>query len=210
MKIFNKHSIGNKITSMVIIFVALALLVIGIAVTVLSINTENRQIEDQMNLQLSNTIGEIEQVLSNHSKATSSLSTTIGVTGAQMTIPEYSVLLPQYVGLTDDTYGMGVFYDYNTYKPELKYFGPYAYRENSNIAYAEALFSTDDYDYSNQEWYTVGKNAGGEIAWSPPFKDDALGISMVTAASAFYDRDKNFRGRGHRRYRSFQSPADDQ
>jgi methyl-accepting chemotaxis protein len=194
MKIFNKHSIGNKITSMVIIFVALALLVIGIAVTVLSINTENQQIEERMNLQLNNTIGEIEQVLSNHSKAARSLSTTIGVTGAQMTISEYSDLLPKYVGLTDDTYGMGVFYDYNAYKPEIKYFGPYAYRENSNISYAEALFSTDEYDYPNQEWYLVGKNAGGEIAWSPPFKDDALGISMVTAASAFYDSDKNFKG----------------
>jgi len=68
MKIFNKNSIGNKITSMVIIFVALALLVIGITVTVLSINNENRSIEEKMTLQLSNTINEIEQVLSNHSK----------------------------------------------------------------------------------------------------------------------------------------------
>nr|WP_320025837.1 methyl-accepting chemotaxis protein [uncultured Acetobacterium sp.] len=194
MKIFNKHSIGNKITSMVIIFVALALLVIGIAVIVLSINTENQQIEERMNLQLNNTIGEIEQVLSNHSKATSSLGTTIGVTGTQMTAPEYSNLLTQYVGLNDDTYGMGVFYDYNSYKPEIKYFGPYAYRDNASIAFAEALFSTDEYDYPNQEWYTVGKSAAGEIAWSPPFKDDALGISMVTAAAAFYDSGKNFKG----------------
>lgn len=194
MKIFNKNSIGNKITSMVIIFVALALLVIGITVTVLSINNENRSIEEKMTLQLSNTINEIEQVLSNHSKAVSSLSATIGVTGTQMSTPEYSDLLTQYVGLTDDTYGMGVFYDYNAYQPDLKYFGPYAYRENSSIAYAEALFSTDDYDYPNQEWYTVGKNAGGEIAWSEPFNDDALGISMVTAAAAIYDTGKNFRG----------------
>ena len=194
MKIFNKHSIGNKITSMVIIFVALALLVIGITVTALSINTENQQIEEQMNLQLSNTIGEIEQVLSTHSKAVSSLSTTIGVTGTQMAPSEYNKLLTQYVELTDDTYGVGVFYDYNAYLPEIKYFGPYAYRESSNIAYAEALFSTDDYDYPNQEWYTIGKDAGGKIAWSSPFKDEALGISMVTAASAFYDTNRNFKG----------------
>jgi len=42
--------------------------VIGITVTVLSINNENRSIEEKMTLQLSNTINEIEQVLSNHSK----------------------------------------------------------------------------------------------------------------------------------------------
>ncbi|MBI4856652.1 MAG: Cache 3/Cache 2 fusion domain-containing protein [Acetobacterium woodii] len=194
MNIFNKHSIGNKITSRVIIFVALALLVIGIAVIVLSINTENKQIEDQMNLQLNNTISEIEQVLSNHSNSVSSLSKTIGVAGTQMTTPEYNNLLTQYVGLNDDTYGVGVFYDYNSYKPEIKYFGPYAYRDNGSIAFAEAMFSTNEYDYPNQEWYLLGKNAGGEIAWSPPFKDEALGISMVTAAAAVYDSSKNFKG----------------
>lgn len=194
MKKFNRNSIGNKIVALVLIIVALALLVIGITVIVLSINTENQQIEERMNLQLNNTIGEIEQVLSNHSKAVSSLGSSIGVNGAQMNTTEYSDLLTRYVGLTDETYGMGVFYDYNAYKPDIKYFGPYSYRENSNISYAEALFSTDEYDYPNQEWYLVGKNAGGEIAWSPPFKDDALGISMVTAASAFYDSGKNFKG----------------
>lgn len=77
-----------------------------------------------MTLQLSNTINEIEQVLSNHSKAVSSLSATIGVTGTQMSTPEYSDLLTQYVGLNGDTFGIGVWYDYNGYKPEIKYFGP--------------------------------------------------------------------------------------
>ena len=194
MNIFNQHSIGNKITSMVIIFVALALLVIGITVTALSINTENKQIEEKMTLQLSNSINEIEQVLSTHSKAVSSLSSTIGVTGTQMTAPEYRDLLTRYVSLNTNTYGIGVFYDYNAYQPDIKYFGPYAYRENASISYSEALFSNDDYDYPNQEWYLVGKNADGEIAWSPPFKDDALDISMVTVASAIYDSGKNFRG----------------
>jgi len=194
MKIFNKHSIGNKITSMVIIFVALALLVIGIAVTVLSINTENQQIEERMNLQLNNTIASVEQALDNHGQLVSSLSKTIGVTGTQMTTPEYSELLTQYVGLNADTFGMGVWYDYNGYKPELKYFGPYASRDGANIAFAEALYSTDEYDFPNQEWYTVGKTAGDAIAWSAPYQDETLGISLVTATQAFYDNGKNFRG----------------
>ena len=194
MNIFNKHSIGNKITSMVIVFVALALLVIGIVVIVLSINTENRQIEEQMNLQLANTITSVEQTLNNHGQVVSSLSKTIGVAGTQMTTPEYSDLLTQYVGLNADTFGMGVWYDYNGYKPDLKYFGPYANRDGSNIVFAEALYSTDEYDYPNQEWYLSGKTANGEIAWSPPYKDETLGISLVTATQAVYDSAKNFRG----------------
>ncbi|MDO9490986.1 methyl-accepting chemotaxis protein [Acetobacterium sp.] len=194
MSIFNKHSIGNKITSRVIIFVALALLVIGITVTVLSINNENRQIEERMNLQLDNTIASVEQALDNHGQLVSSLSKTIGVTGTQMTTPAYSDLLTQYVGLNADTFGMGVWYEYNGYKPELKYFGPYASRDGANIAFAEALYSTDEYDFPNQEWYLAGKTPAGEIAWSAPYEDETLGISLVTATQAFYDSGKNFRG----------------
>ena len=103
--------------------------IIGIAVTVLSINTENQQIEERMNLQLSQIITEVEQSLDNHSKVVSSLSTTIGITGTQLTVPEYNALLTQYVGLNADTYGAGVWFDYNGYQPGIKYFGPYALPE---------------------------------------------------------------------------------
>lgn len=194
MKIFNKHSIGNKITSMVIIFVALALLVIGITVTVLSITTENQQIKEQMNLQLTQTITEVEQALDKHSKVVESLGTTIGVNGTQMTPAEFSALQTQFVALNPDTYGVGVWYDYNGYQPGMKYFGPYAYRDGENISFAEALYSTDDYDYPNQEWYLAGKNDNKAVAWSPPYQDETLGISLVTATQGFYDSNQQFKG----------------
>ncbi len=194
MKIFNKHSIGNKITSMVIIFVALALLVIGITVTVLSITTENQQIEERMNLQLTQTITEVEQALDNHSKVVASLGTTVGVNGTQMTPAEYSALQTQFVALNPDTYGVGVWYDYNGYQPGMKYFGPYAYRDGGSISFAEALYSTDDYDYPNQEWYLAGKNDNKTVAWSPPYQDETLGISLVTATQGFYDSNQQFKG----------------
>ncbi|MBC3796042.1 methyl-accepting chemotaxis protein [Acetobacterium tundrae] len=194
MKMFNRNSISNKIVVLVLIFVALALLIIGVSVIILSINTQNQQIEEQMNLQLNNTIGNVEKSLDNHSKVVSSLSKTIGITGTQMSIQEYSDLLTQNVSLNSDTYGIGVWYDYNGYKPELKYFGPYAYRDGSKILFTEDLFSTDEYDYPNQDWYLAGKTADGGIGWSAPFKDDILGLSMVTAITPFFDSAKNFRG----------------
>lgn len=194
MKKLNSNSIGSKIVALVLFFVALALLVIGLIVTILSINSENQQINERMKLQLSNTIGNVEKALESHSKIVSSLSRSIGVSGAQMTTADYNTLLTEQVNLNNDTYGVGVWFDYNKYQPNLKYFGPYAYRDGPNIAFEEALYSTDEYDYPNQNWYLVGKNANGKIAWSSPFKDDTLGISMVTASAAFDDNNKNFSG----------------
>ena len=100
-----------------------------------------------MNLQLSQIITEVEQSLDNHSKVVSSLSTTIGITGTQLTVPEYNALLTQYVGLNADTYGAGVWFDYNGYQPGIKYFGPYAYRDGGTVSFAEALYSTAEYDF---------------------------------------------------------------
>jgi methyl-accepting chemotaxis protein len=194
MNKFNRNSIGNKLTSLVLIFVAIALLLIGIAVIVLSIKTENRQIEERMNLLLNSTINRVEQTLEKHSNVVSSLGKTIGVTGTQMSTQEYHDLLTKYVSLNKDTYGVGVWYEYNGYNPALKYFGPYAYREDSDINFDAELFSTNEYDYPNQEWYQIGKTANGDIAWSPPFKDETLGISMVTATSAFYGSDNKLQG----------------
>ncbi|AWW25832.1 methyl-accepting chemotaxis protein [Acetobacterium carbinolicum] len=194
MNKFNRKSIGNKVTSLVLAFVAMALLLIGITVITLSIYTENKQIEERMNLQLDSTINQVEQTLGNHSDVVRSLGKTIGVTGNQMTTEAYSDLITQYIGLNDDTYGAGVWYEYNCYRTEQKYFGPYAYRDGANITFDAALFSTEEYDYPNQEWYVNGKSANGEIAWSAPFKDETLGISMVTATSAFYDSGRKLQG----------------
>lgn len=147
-----------------------------------------------MNLQLENTIAYVENFLDNHGKVVSSLGKTIGVNGNQMTSQEYNDLLTQYVSLNDNTYGVGVWYDYNGYHTELKYFGPYAYRTGDSIIFDDSLYSTDDYDYPHQTWYISGKNAGNNIVWSSPFKDETLGTSFVTASQAFYDSSKNFRG----------------
>ena len=67
-----------------------------------------------------------------------------------------------------DTYGTGVWYDYNRYRPEQKYFGLYAYRDEASILFEEVLYSTDEYDYPQQEWYTFGQNTNGDLAWSAP------------------------------------------
>lgn len=189
----NKKSIGIKITTRVMMFIALSLLIIGIIVISLTIRSERKEIEDRMDLQLKNTVGSVEQILGNHGKVVSSLSETIGINGLSMAVPDYEGILTRFVSLNPDTYGAGVWYDYNSYRPEQKYFGPYAYRDGDNIFFEEALYSTDDYDYPNQDWYTAALDNKG-LAWSAPYADETLGISMVTTASAFYDNTGNLKG----------------
>ncbi|MGD9474074.1 MAG: methyl-accepting chemotaxis protein [Eubacteriaceae bacterium] len=194
MNIFEKNSVGYKILWPVLITVTLALLLISIAVTVLNINTVNEQIDTMSNIRLEETIQSLEGKLEVHAQLVDGLGSSLGVSGTGIPSSDYQALLTSQVALNNDTYGSGVFYDYYAYSPGVKYFGPYAYRENNTVSYAEDLYSTDEYDYPNQDWYLVGKNAGGELAWSDPFYDDALDITMVTAAKAFYDNSGTFKG----------------
>ncbi|MDK2962228.1 MAG: methyl-accepting chemotaxis protein [Eubacteriaceae bacterium] len=164
MNIFEKNSVGYKILWPVLITVTLALLLISIAVTVLNINTVNEQIDTMSNIRLEETIQSLEGKLEVHAQLVDGLGSSLGVSGTGIPSSDYQALLTSQVALNNDTYGSGVFYDYYAYSPGVKYFGPYAYRENNTVGYAEDLYSTDEYDYPNQDWYLVGKNAGGELA----------------------------------------------
>lgn len=121
-----------------------------------------------MALQLNNTIANIEQTLASHGKVVSSLSQSIGITMVMArTLKTIIISWPALLANTD-TYGTGVWYDYNRYRPEQKYFGLYAYRDEASILFEEVLYSTDEYDYPQQEWYTFGQNTNGDLAWSAP------------------------------------------
>lgn len=118
MKLLKKNSISNRILLLVLSFVSLALLIIGMTVIGLRIYSENSQIDKQMKLQLGNHIASIEKVLDKHGEVVSTLGKTIGIIGLDMSSQEYSELLSQCVALNNDTCGVGVFYDYNTFKQE--------------------------------------------------------------------------------------------
>lgn len=81
-------------------------------------------------------------------------------------------------------------YIYNT---NMKYFGPYAYKDNGKPVYTDD-YSKDSYNYLQYDWYKIGINTTKNIEWSDVYLDDVTKVTMITTTAPFYDKNKKFLG----------------
>lgn len=81
-------------------------------------------------------------------------------------------------------YGSGCWFEPNAYQADLKYYGPYLYRDTDGSVKLTMDYSNEAYNYPSYEWYKNGVQGNGEVAWSEPFYDDVSKTTMITSASA--------------------------
>ncbi len=81
-------------------------------------------------------------------------------------------------------YGSGCWFEPNAYQADLKYYGPYLYRDTDGSVKLTMDYSNEAYNYPSYEWYKNGVKGNGEVAWSEPFYDDVSKTTMITSASA--------------------------
>lgn len=81
-------------------------------------------------------------------------------------------------------YGSGCWFEPNAYQADLKYYGPYLYRDTDGSVKLTMDYSNEEYNYPSYEWYKNGVQGNGEVAWSEPFYDDVSKTTMITSASA--------------------------
>jgi methyl-accepting chemotaxis protein len=192
MMFFRLTTIRAKIMMILPLMIVFMVLIIIISYQT-SKNLINQEIDQKMNYKIDHTIDSIDNTLYKHKRIAQTLARTVEVTGKQMSRAQYEAVLKNYVAINDDTLGAGVWYEPYLYSPEIKYFGPDAYRKKGSIVYTQD-YSDPQYDYPNQPWYTIGKNLSKPVAWTNPYLDTVSGITMVTATAPFYDDNKRFIG----------------
>lgn len=153
----------------------------------------NKQIEDKMNFQLGQNINIIKANLQKHSEIPATLARTVEASYNTMTKENFISLVQKAPTTNSDTMGTGVWFEPNKYKSDIKYFGPYGYKNNGNIVYTDD-YATDKYNYPSQDWYLNAKNTNKTVVWSKPYYDETSKTTMVTTAAPFYDGNKQFLG----------------
>ncbi|MCC2616041.1 hypothetical protein LJ739_07295 [Aestuariibacter halophilus] len=87
--------------------------------------------------------------------------------------------------------GGGLWYEPFTMDPNQRWFGPYVFREGSEVTFTWDL-NTPAYDYLNQPWYRMapdnqwGKNQTRyrPVFWTSPYRDDAATFSLMMTVDA--------------------------
>lgn len=141
------------------------------AVTKLSVNNSLEAITEKMNSEFSS-----------HEKIAQGILTLYQSKGNALTKEDYRKFLEEMVPLNSNTLGVGIWLEPYQYDRDTKFFGPYVYKEGEKVIYSED-YEDPEYNYPNTDWYLAGKNAGGgKVAWTDPYFDETMGITMITAA----------------------------
>ncbi len=151
------------------------------------------EIEQKMDRQMNETINAIHAEFEAHSKLVQALARTIEPHALSHSLDTYHSLFTSALAANEATFGMGIFFEPNAYRPQDKYFSTYAYRDKGKVTVTED-YSDPSYDYPNQDWYKAGAKATKPVAFTSPYLDTTINVTMVTASVPIYDSNKKLLG----------------
>lgn len=176
-----KKGIAASMISLIIPIVLVVLVIISTIGYSFAKNIIVKQLDEQMGTKLKETTESISRLLTVEKESARTFAKTIEVNGDLLSENNYDEMLINYIGLNQQTFGMGVWFDKNTFSGKEKY-APYAYREGTSIK-ADDSYTTGNIDIWSTEWYTVGKQENG--GWTKAYVDPSTNVAMVTAAYPF-------------------------
>jgi methyl-accepting chemotaxis protein len=186
-------SIKTVILISILPVVLISLVIMGIFSSYTSKNLITAEIENRMKHQLQETINLIDKDMEKNAQIAVGLGKFTGASRLVLNKDEITKTLEEIISTSEDTVGSGLFFEPYKYKKELKFFGPYAYKE-AGVSKITEDYATEEYNYPAQHWYTIGKETTKNIAWQEPYYDDIVKLTMTTASSPIYDENKNFLG----------------
>lgn len=174
----------------VLMAITFALSWIGYSFTRTMIATE---IETNMDGRLMETMQGIRNKLIAHIRIPQTLARVAEANGAIMSQEDYRRLLTRLPDLNEDTLGVGIWYEPNRYRPQLTYYGPYAYKDGNEVTYTEE-YMNESYHYPGWEWYQLGAETTESVAFTDPYYDAATDTTMITASVPFHDESGTLMG----------------
>ncbi len=95
-------------------------------------------------------------------------------------IKTYEKMLASLISENSIVQGSGIWFEPYVYDSEEKYMGPYVYKDGDNIS-TTYDYSNADYNYFQQEYYTMSKSAQ-EAQFTNPYYDETSNTIMSTCA----------------------------
>jgi methyl-accepting chemotaxis protein len=186
-------SIKTVILISILPIVLISLVTMGIFSNYTSKRLITGEIEARMKHQLQETINLIDKDMQKHAQIAVDLGKFMGTGGVLLNKATITKTQEGILSTNEDTLGVGVWFEPYKYKKDIKFFGPYAYKEAGATKVTDD-YATQEYNYPEQEWYTTGKNSEKHNAWQEPYYDDTLKMTMLTSSAPMYDENKNFLG----------------
>lgn len=126
----------------------------------------------------------IEHEFSKHTQLGDAVVQLYYLYGQTIEKDDYGKLMESLLPISENTLGIGIWLE--PYEGGVdKYFGPYVYRDGSNIILTTE-YEDPAYDYLSQDWYIEGRESGEKRVWSQPYYDEYTDTTMITTSIPMY------------------------
>lgn len=191
MKIMKLKSIQSKFMLLLVPLIVVTLFGIVAFAYVKSKGLINNEIGLKMQQQLESVTSSINGKLVVHRKVGEVVARTVEFAPNQLTLDNYNKILSNDLATSEDTFGLGIFFEPFKYNAKTKYFSSYAFREGDKINLTQD-YNAADYDYPHWDWYKVAQETKQSVTYSDPYYDETTKVTMVTASVPVYDQKKQF------------------
>ncbi len=138
------------------------------------------QLNDTMNTELRAIDGEIGEYINSVGDMCQSIATLVEATYQTTDWDTYEAALGKIISNDDMVLGTGLWFEPNAYDETQKYYGPYIYKDGSDLV-TTWDYSNADYDYFSQEYYTNAMAADG-VVFTNPYYDETSGMIMSSSS----------------------------
>ncbi|NLU10140.1 MAG: methyl-accepting chemotaxis protein [Tepidanaerobacter acetatoxydans] len=156
-------------------------------------NTIDEEVNKGLDYQIQEVTETIDKLLIQHGKIPEMLARFAEATGKNLTKENHIEVLKKAVITNADTFGAGIWFEPYCYDNKIKYFGPYVYKEGSDIK-VTLEYEEESYNYPSWPWYQMALNTKNSIEWSEPFYDETTNVTMITVSAPFYDENGELLG----------------
>lgn len=174
----------EKISVRMILSILPCVIIAMVLVAIVSIRTSrnvlNNQINKTMEAELEARQGELGEYLDSVSNMATTIADMVETSYTELTWTQYEAMLGNIITDNDIVMGSGLWFAPYAYDPNEEYMGPYVYKDGSSLV-TTFDYSNAEYDYFNQEYYTMCVNAD-HAQFTDPYYDPTSDVVMSTCA----------------------------
>ncbi|MCR4601453.1 MAG: methyl-accepting chemotaxis protein, partial [Clostridia bacterium] len=179
--------ISTRMLCLILPVIIVAMIVLTLVSSISSKSIIESQMQDRMTAELNAQNNLIRKELQNVSDAAEGFSINVGTTyRSTADINRYIDVMQSNVKENDTILGMGLWFEKYAFNGQ-EMVGPYVSKDGDNI-FTTWEYSTKEYDYWNQEYYTNAKSKTDMTAsFTNPYYDESSGETMSSCSVPMFD-----------------------
>jgi len=184
--------ISVKMLSVIIPVVVVAMMLLTIISAKSSQAIIEEQIGNRMDAELNATIGTMNGYLDSVSNMAETISNVVESSYTDISIDEYLAMISSVIPDNEIVLGSGLWFEPYAFDSKEQYMGPYVYKDGDTLV-TTWDYSNADYDYFNQEYYTMCIGAQG-AQFTDPYYDPVSAMVMSSCSCPIFDKAGNYLG----------------